>query len=155
MLSKTQNKYIRSLTQQKFRNEYKVFIAEGAKIALEWLCSAAQIRMIVATAEFAAMHPAPVSSHPEAELLIVKAKWCGHCKTAMPEFEKLVAASPFKLADGNSVTIRMLDEADHKDEIAKLPVKGFPTILFRNGATPVEYSGPRTYEGVMGFLKGI
>ena len=89
------------------------------------------------------------------ELLIVKAKWCGHCKTAMPEFEKLVAASPFKLADGNSVTIRMLDEADHKDEIAKLPVKGFPTILFRNGATPVEYSGPRTYEGVMGFLKGI
>ena len=72
MLSKTQNKYIRSLTQQKFRNEYKVFIAEGAKIALEWLCSAAQIRMIVATAEFAAMHPAPVSSHPEAELLIVK-----------------------------------------------------------------------------------
>ena len=93
------------------------------------------------------------SSSPE--LLIVKASWCGHCKTAMPEFKKLVASSPFKLADGNSVTIRMLDEADNKDEVAQLPVKGFPTILFRNGATPIEYSGPRTYDGVMGFLKGM
>ena len=32
MLSKAQSKYIRSLTQQKFRNEYGVFVAEGEKM---------------------------------------------------------------------------------------------------------------------------
>ncbi len=48
MLSKTQNKYIRSLTQQKFRKEYNVFIAEGDKIAREWLNSNASIQIVVA-----------------------------------------------------------------------------------------------------------
>jgi len=87
------------------------------------------------------------------ELLIVKAKWCGHCKRAMPEFEKLVAASPVKLRDGSSVTVRMLDEADNKSEVETLSVRGFPTILFREGGKRMEYEGARTYEGVMGFLQ--
>ena len=47
MLSKAQIKYIRSLTQQKFRDEYKVFIAEGEKIAREWLQSNARIQKII------------------------------------------------------------------------------------------------------------
>ena len=72
MLSKAQNKYIRSLTQQKFRNEYKVFIAEGAKIALEWLSGNAGVQMIIATKEWADMHLPEISKHPEAELHIVK-----------------------------------------------------------------------------------
>ncbi len=72
MLSKAQNKYIRSLTQPKFRNEYKVFIAEGEKIALEWLGAAAPVQTIVTTAEWAQLHRAAIARHPEAELHIVK-----------------------------------------------------------------------------------
>ncbi len=72
MLSKAQNKYIRSLQQQKFRNEYKVFIAEGAKIAHEWLVSATQIQMIVATEDWALLNGPGIVGHPEAELHIVK-----------------------------------------------------------------------------------
>ena len=72
MLSKAQNKYIRSLTQQKFRNEYNVFIAEGDKIAGEWLLSSARIQMIIATATWAEKHKKDISRHPEAELHIVK-----------------------------------------------------------------------------------
>ena len=72
MLSKTQNKYIRSLTQQKFRNEYKVFIAEGGKIALEWLKSTAPIQMIIASDEWAKQYNAVIVQHPEATLHIVK-----------------------------------------------------------------------------------
>jgi hypothetical protein len=37
MLSKAQNKYIRSLSHQKYREEYGVFIVEGDKIDTEWL----------------------------------------------------------------------------------------------------------------------
>ena len=90
------------------------------------------------------------------ELLIVKAGWCGHCKTAMPEFQKLVAATPVTLKDGSSVTVRMLDEGSDKAEIQTLQVKGFPTILYRGpSGDRMEYSGPRTYDGVMGFLKNL
>jgi len=90
------------------------------------------------------------------ELLIVKAGWCGHCKTAMPEFQKLVAATPVTLKDGSSVTVRMLDEGADKAEVQTLQVKGFPTILYRGpSGDRMEYSGPRTYDGVMGFLKNM
>jgi len=87
------------------------------------------------------------------ELIIVKAKWCGHCKTAKPEFEKLVAASPVKLQDGSEVTIRMLDSDDDKAEVETLNVKGFPTLLYRSGSNRKEYPGARTYDGVMSFLQ--
>ncbi len=66
MLSKAQNKYIRSLTQQKFRKEYSVFIAEGEKIASEWLNSAAHIKMIVATEYWINVNNSLISKHSEA-----------------------------------------------------------------------------------------
>jgi thiol-disulfide isomerase/thioredoxin len=89
------------------------------------------------------------------ELLIVKAGWCGHCKSAMPEFQKLVKASPVKLKDGSSVTIRMLDDKENKSEIKTLPIDGFPSILYRDGGKTMAYSGERTYDGVMGFLQSM
>lgn len=71
MLSKAQNKYIRSLTQQKYRKEYNVFIAEGDKIAREWLGSKAEIKMIVVLQEWAERHAPLINKHPEASLHIV------------------------------------------------------------------------------------
>src|ERR1044072_1465187 len=49
MLSKAQNKYIRSLSLQKYRKENNVFIVEGDKIAREWLASDDLVQMIVGT----------------------------------------------------------------------------------------------------------
>lgn len=72
MLSKAQNKYIRSLTQQKFRNEYREFVAEGEKIAGEWLAAGSSIKMIVATEEWVAENKYVISKHSEAELYIAK-----------------------------------------------------------------------------------
>lgn len=73
MLSKAQNKYIRSLTQQKFRNEYNVFIAEGEKIALEWLASTRPVELIVTTEEWASQHAGVIAEHTEAKLCTVAA----------------------------------------------------------------------------------
>lgn len=72
MLSKAQNKYIRSLTQQKYRKEHNVFIAEGDKIACEWLESAAPVKMIVALQEWADRHADLISKHAEAQLCVVE-----------------------------------------------------------------------------------
>jgi thiol-disulfide isomerase/thioredoxin len=87
------------------------------------------------------------------EVVIVKAAWCGHCKKAAPEFQRLVSASPIRLSDGSEVKVRMLDDKADSTEVQGLGVKGFPTILYFSNGQKTEYSGPRTYDGVMGFLQ--
>ncbi len=72
MLSKAQNKYIRSLSQQKYRNEHQVFVAEGDKIALEWLNSDADIKMIVGLQDWIARHQASIKKHPHATVHVVE-----------------------------------------------------------------------------------
>lgn len=47
-ISKNQIKYIRSLSQIKFRKEYQAYIVEGIKNAAEWLQQGAAIEYIVA-----------------------------------------------------------------------------------------------------------
>lgn len=71
MLSKAQSKYIRSLSRQKFRHEYMAFIAEGEKIAREWLSSDADIKMVAATEEWARDNASLIAKHPEATRISV------------------------------------------------------------------------------------
>jgi thiol-disulfide isomerase/thioredoxin len=86
---------------------------------------------------------------------ICKADWCGHCKKAAPEFDKLLAASPLTLNDGSKVTVKVLDADQNKEEVSKLKVKGYPTILVKNGANTTEHPGPRTYDAVVQFLNSM
>lgn len=72
MLTKAQSKYIRSLSLQKYRNQYNVFIAEGVKIAEEWLNADAKIEMIVATEDWWDEYGALTDRHTDAELHVVK-----------------------------------------------------------------------------------
>lgn len=72
MLSKSQIKYIRSLGQQKYRKEQNVYLAEGEKLAEEWLSSPAAIKMIVAEERWVDANQALIRRHPDAELLIAK-----------------------------------------------------------------------------------
>jgi thiol-disulfide isomerase/thioredoxin len=85
-------------------------------------------------------------------IIIFKAEWCGHCKTAKPEFDKLVGASPITLKDGSKATVKVLDADKHKDEITPYKIRGFPTILVANGGTTTEYPGPRTSDEVIKFI---
>jgi len=71
----------------------------------------------------------------------------------MPDFERLVSASPITKSDGSSVTVRMLDDASDKAEIANLNVKGFPTILYRSADGSLSnYNGERSYDGITAFV---
>ncbi|MDI9319972.1 MAG: RNA methyltransferase [Phycisphaerales bacterium] len=71
MLSKTQSKYIRSLALQKFRKEHQSFIAEGEKIASEWLRSSEKIQFIVALDTWLQEHQQLIQMHPEAHSIAV------------------------------------------------------------------------------------
>jgi protein disulfide-isomerase A6 len=89
------------------------------------------------------------------EVVICKAEWCGHCKTAAPEFKKLVAASPIKLNNGSQANITMLDADADKDKLSAYKVRGYPTILINNGSEPIEYPGERTYDAVVEYLNSL
>lgn len=88
----------------------------------------------------------------EKKVVIAKADWCGHCRKAAPEFERLRQASPIRLADGSQATVEVLDADQNKAEVSALGVKGFPTILGMKGGEKVEYPGERTYDAVVAFL---
>jgi len=80
------------------------------------------------------------------------AEWCGHCKTAKPEFEQLVAKSPMDV-NGVKCNIRMVSP-EKEPELAKgRAIKGFPTFLMEtpDGKT-VEYKGSRSTDGYLEFI---
>ena len=85
-------------------------------------------------------------------VIICKADWCGHCKKAAPEFQKLLAASPITLKDGSKAVVKILDSDKDKSEIGQYKVRGFPTILIADGSKISEYPGERTESGVINYL---
>jgi len=85
-------------------------------------------------------------------VVICKAEWCGHCKKAAPEFEKLSSASPITLSNGTQASVKILDADQDKDEIKKYNVRGYPSIMIVKGSDTTEYPGERTYQGVIDFL---
>jgi protein disulfide-isomerase A6 len=87
-------------------------------------------------------------------VIIAKAEWCGHCKAAAPEFDKLARASPIRLKNGTSATVKILDADSDSQEIQQLPqkIRGYPTIMVLHGSDVKEYPGERTYQGVTDFL---
>lgn len=85
-------------------------------------------------------------------VVICKADWCGHCKKAAPEFQKLVSASPITLKDGSKINVKILDADKDKSEISKYNVKGYPTVLIVDGGQTTEYPGERTASGIIEFM---
>ncbi len=81
------------------------------------------------------------------------ANWCPHCKSAKPEFEKVVSESPVKVGN-KSISVRMVEQGEDKaGEMKEKKVTGFPTFLLEtaDGQT-IEYKGERTTDGFLKFL---
>lgn len=80
------------------------------------------------------------------------ADWCGHCKSAKPEFESLVAKSPLDI-NGVKCNVRMVSPEKEPDLAKGKPIKGFPTFLMETpDGKVVEYKGGRSTDEYMKFL---
>ena len=91
-------------------------------------------------------------------MIMVKADWCGHCKTATPEFEKACEI----LKNDNvifcyvNVTGKTPAEVETKPLVSKFfkDFRGFPNITsFKNGKEFVKYNGPRKADSFVQFVK--
>ena len=67
----------------------------------------------------------------KAQVTMVRAEWCGFCKKAMPEWEKLKSEIHDKVVNGYHIVLRDLEQKRDESEIKeKYPdVTGFPTYV--------------------------
>ena len=61
----------------------------------------------------------------------------------------LLAAVALATASGGALAQNFMKD---KAEVEKLNVRGFPSIIYMKGGKPMEYSGERSYDGVISFL---
>ncbi len=85
------------------------------------------------------------------EFVMIYADWCGHCKTAKPDFEKMAAESPLDIGS-HKVYMRMVN--GDSEEGKALKVQGYPTFrLYKPDGRMIEYTGGRSVDQYKEFLK--
>ncbi|PIN15043.1 Protein disulfide isomerase (prolyl 4-hydroxylase beta subunit) [Handroanthus impetiginosus] len=76
------------------------------------------------------------------------APWCGHCKALAPEY----AAAATALKEDN-VTLAKVDATEENELAEKYEVQGFPTVYFFVDGEHKPYSGQRTKDGIVIWIK--
>ena len=71
MITNAQIKFIKSLAQAKNRELHKLYVAEGEKLAIEWLQSSANVQMIIATSVWISKNQSIISKHSSAQIFEV------------------------------------------------------------------------------------
>lgn len=85
------------------------------------------------------------------ELILVKAEWCGHCKNFKDTWSNLQKI-PQLLKKVNFTT---LDADLNSNEVGRLKVSGYPTILIKKGDQYTEYTESRNFENIKNYIENI
>uniref|UniRef100_A0A7N0R8P3 Protein disulfide-isomerase n=1 Tax=Kalanchoe fedtschenkoi TaxID=63787 RepID=A0A7N0R8P3_KALFE len=76
------------------------------------------------------------------------APWCGHCQALAPEYA--AAATELK-ADG--VVLAKVDATEENELSQEYDVQGFPTVVFFIDGDHKPYTGQRTKEGIVAWIR--
>jgi thiol-disulfide isomerase/thioredoxin len=80
------------------------------------------------------------------------ADWCPHCQTIKPVFKDFMGDGNVSV-NGKPVKCKMVEEKQIQKGVDP-DIKGYPSLLYSDAAGKiVEFSGPRTADGFMQFLK--
>ncbi|KAM5584113.1 protein disulfide isomerase-like 1-4 [Rosa sericea] len=76
------------------------------------------------------------------------APWCGHCQALAPEYA--AAATELK---GGDVILAKIDATEENELSQEYDVQGFPTIFFFSDGVHKPYTGQRTKEAIVTWIK--
>lgn len=93
-----------------------------------------------------------VGSGSDSTFTLYYVDWCPHCKTIKPIFSDFMGSGTVNV-NGQSVKCNMVNAEASPDATKGLNIKGYPTLLLNTQGNTVEFSGERTAEGFMNFLK--
>lgn len=87
------------------------------------------------------------------EFVLVKfyAPWCGHCKAMAPDY---IEAAKKVHEDGMNVKLAEVDATVETELATQHKVEGYPTLYWFVKGLKKEYSGPRSAEGIVDWIKG-
>jgi len=93
---------------------------------------------------------APSGNSKKARVTMVRADWCGFCKKAMPEWEKLKGKIHDKVVNGYHMVLRDLEQKKDEGEIKKhySDVNGFPTYVVEVQGPNGEYKKSGTFNSI-------
>ena len=93
---------------------------------------------------------APSGNGKKARVTMVRADWCGFCKKAMPEWEKLKGKIHDKVVNGYHIVLRDLEQKRDEDEIKKhySDVNGFPTYVVEVQGPDGQYKKSGTFNSI-------
>ena len=83
------------------------------------------------------------------------APWCGYCKTAKPEWEKLEQSINGKDMNGTKVLVTKIDCDDHPEIAEKEGIQKFPTFKFKMDGKHFDYNGGHNYNDWNKFIESI
>ena len=93
---------------------------------------------------------APSGNGKKARVTMVRADWCGFCKKAMPEWEKLKGKIHDKVVNGYHMVLRDLEQKKDEEEIKKhySDVNGFPTYVVEVQGPDGQYKKSGTFNSI-------
>ena len=92
----------------------------------------------------------------DAELMLFHVDWCPHCKTALPEWEKLKQEYANKKVNGHKIIFLEYNCTEETEEIAKkmetYKIEGFPTIKLKVDGRVIEFDAKVSQSNLEQFL---
>mgnify|MGYP003993879925 FL=1 len=99
------------------------------------------------------------SNSSDAELMFFHVDWCPHCKTALPEWEKIKKEYNNKKINGHRILFLEYNCTEETEETTKkietYKIEGYPTIKLKIDGRVIEFDAKVNKENMEQFLSTV